>query len=50
MRRLKAVAVGADDAEILEAVIEAVAVDMIQLDGNSPISCALRPAADLARG
>ena len=47
MRCLQAVTVGAEDSEILEPIVEAIAVDVIELDGNATIRCALGPTAKL---
>jgi hypothetical protein len=48
MGRLQRVAVWAQDTQVLEAIVEAVAIDMIELDGDAAIRRALRPAASLA--
>ena len=48
MRGLEAVTVGTKDAQILEAVVVSVTVDVIELDGNPTVRRAFRPAAKLA--
>jgi hypothetical protein len=48
MCRLEAMAVRAQDPKVLETVVVAVAVDVIELDRDSSIRSALGPAAELA--
>jgi hypothetical protein len=47
MRRLQAVAIGAENPEVHESVVVSVTVDMVELDRNPTIGCAFRPAAEL---
>jgi len=48
MRRLKTVTVGAEDPQILNAIVVSISVDVIQLNGYAPIRRAHRPSAKLA--
>lgn len=50
MRRLKAVAVRAEDSQVLDPVVVAITVDVIELYWDSPVGGALGPTAQLAAG
>lgn len=48
MRCLQRVAIRAEDPEVLDAVVGLVAIDMIELERESPVGRALRPSTQLA--
>jgi hypothetical protein len=48
VRRLEAVAIRADDPEVLQSVVVSVSIDVIKFDGDAAIGSAFGPAANLA--
>src|SRR5688572_28028131 len=48
MSRLKTVAVGTKDSQVLEPIVEPITVDVIELDGDAPVRRTFAPATELA--